>query len=270
MFSTYTSTLTVAAWKPVFCFLPTPQPSLLPSMALERRLQLESLHRKKITNFLMKALVIKYPASGTIPKGEDTFPCCTGPICKPCLGEHRLSRDTGSQSAGALNYEAWLLTTSVALADTLAPVIEGHPATEPYRESVTFISLLSLFHTELPPNPFPFIRPLPLPEDLAHSTASHLPGCKYLTKMQNVFIGVLMAPHLIISMKCILTLFRKHTISQVQLAAQIHSPQDSTKNRNFAVFNQAHTCSCIMPIKMGPYEVTYPEWPYLKMLISKI
>lgn len=110
----------------------------------------------------MKIPVVKNVASSTTPKGENAFLQCTWPICELCLGEHRLSPDPGKQSAEALNYEAWKLTTVLSLADTPPFVIEGHPARSlPEQDSVTCLSTSGSSHLTL----FPFI--MQLPEDLA-------------------------------------------------------------------------------------------------------
>lgn len=98
-------------------------------------------------------------------------------------------------------------------------------------------SPLPLLHSGIPPNPFLFIRPLPLLEDLAVSMASDLPGCKYLTKTQNVFIGLLMAPHLNHKYEMHFDIFQKTHHLPDSIGSINLLPTRQHQNLNFAVFS---------------------------------
>lgn len=100
---------------------------------------------------------------------------------------------------------------------------------------------LPLLHAGLPSNPSSFIRPLPLPEDLAVSPASDLPGCKYLTKTQNVFIGLLMAPHLNYKCEMHVDIFQKTRHLPDSTGSTNLLPTRQHQNLHFAGFDQAHT-----------------------------
>lgn len=84
----------------LFVFFP-PSNLYPPFMALERRLQLESHHHKKIISLPMRTPIIKNAASGTIPKGGNCSHNALGPALVSTL-----CPDPGRKSAEVLNFGA--------------------------------------------------------------------------------------------------------------------------------------------------------------------